>query len=1003
MKLERYYENLDILHVNTEPNRSYYIPQGVDGEPRYHSLNGNWKFIYYPSVEAVEEFLSDGFSKDKMGEIAVPSCWQYYGYDNHQYVNLFFPIPYDPPYVPADNPCGLYYRSFKITETGKKQFLNFEGVDSCFYVWINEKFVGYSQVSHSTSEFDITNYVNEGENDLWVLVLKWCDGTYCEDQDKFRMSGIFRDVYILERPEHHIRDFAIIPWYCKEKAHGGFEVKIRMAGEGTAEIILKDGETILAGKNGTELVFDIPEPVLWNAEQPYLYTIEMKTEEETIIQKAGIRTVEVKDGVVLLNGEKVKFKGVNRHDSNPYTGFTVSREDVMEDLRLMKEHNINAIRTSHYPNAPWFTELCDQYGFYVIGESDMESHGCGEVYSQEDRDWVSLIARSPDFEKTILDRVQRNVIRDKNRTSVIFWSLGNESGYGENFIKAGKWVKEYDPTRLLHYEGCTWQEWQTKDLSPLDVTSRMYASLDWIKEYCENKENKKPFIHCEFCHAMGNGPGDLEENYQQIYQYDNYCGAFVWEWCDHGIYDGMDETGRKKFLYGGDFGEYPHDGHFCMDGLVYPDRRPHTGLLELKNVIRPVRLLHYDRAKETAVFENMLDFTAAEDILQIRYAWKKEGQLVAEGEINNFHMLPRKKMEVVIPVPERVSEENLALKVDYIQKCNLPLVSAGHVMGFDQVILKETFGAAANGTCKKTVICQEEINEFILAGENFQCRISKKTGMMISYQYKGKECLAKPMGFDIYRAPTDNDKEIVLQWKEAQFHHMQVRVYESCALQTGTRWEISMKFGMAGVSRQKFFEGSVVWKINGDGMTGFCVKGAMDQTFPFLPRFGVRFGMENVQNVTYYGYGPMENYCDKHRAAYLDVFSSAIGEMHEDYLRPQENGNRYGCHWVKLEQKNRICEIYGTQPFEFGVSEYTREELEGKRHNFELEKAGFVTVSLNYKVSGVGSNSCGPALLPCYQMKDENISWEMYMKWSDQHPCSCEYAVTGWAHGEKRG
>ena len=301
------------------------------------------------------------------------------------------------------------------------------------------------------------------------------------------------------------------------------------------------------------------------------------------MQKIGIRTVEIVDRKLLINGTSVKLKGVNRHDSNPYHGAAVTKEDALTDLRLMKEHNVNAIRTSHYPNAPWFSELCDEYGFYLISESDMESHGCGEVYSEEDKDWVSQIAKASGFAKAILDRVQKNVIRDKNRTCILFWSLGNESGYGPNMIEAAKWVKAYDPTRLIHYEGCTWQDWQKQDLSVLDVTSRMYAPLDWIQNYCENGENKKPFLHCECCHAMGNGPGDLEENFAQLYQYENYCGAFIWEWCDHAVYAGKTPDGKEKFLYGGDFGDYPNDKNFCMDGLVYPDRRSHTGLLELKN------------------------------------------------------------------------------------------------------------------------------------------------------------------------------------------------------------------------------------------------------------------------------------------------------------------------------------------------------------------------------------------------------------------------------------
>ena len=507
MRLERFYENTEILHVNTEPDRCYYLPCDAAGNSEQILLNGVWSFQYFPSVAEAEDFLRSEFDPKKMDKIPVPSCWQFHGYDRHQYVNLFYPIPYDPPYVPFDNPCGLYRRTFAAENLKKDErvYLDFEGVDSCFYVWINKAFVGYSQVSHATSEFDVTEYLSDGENEMYVLVLKWCDGTYCEDQDKLRMSGIFRDVYLLRRPKDHIRDFTIRTSY--EEAVGKICVRTEKSGTCTVKVTLKDRDRVIGEQTGESICFTVEQPVLWNAEEPYLYTLELETEREKIVQKIGIRTVEIVDRKLLINGTSVKLKGVNRHDSNPYHGAAVTKEDALTDLRLMKEHNVNAIRTSHYPNAPWFSELCDEYGFYLISESDMESHGCGEVYSEEDKDWVSQIAKASGFAKAILDRVQKNVIRDKNRTCILFWSLGNESGYGPNMIEAAKWVKAYDPTRLIHYEGCTWQDWQKQDLSVLDVTSRMYAPLDWIQNYCENGENKKSFLHCECCHAMGNGQG----------------------------------------------------------------------------------------------------------------------------------------------------------------------------------------------------------------------------------------------------------------------------------------------------------------------------------------------------------------------------------------------------------------------------------------------------------------------------------------------------------------
>ena len=991
MRLERFYENTEILHVNTEPDRCYYLPCDAAGNSEQILLNGVWSFQYFPSVAEAEDFLRLEFDPEKMDEIPVPSCWQFHGYDHHQYVNLFYPIPYDPPYVPFDNPCGLYRRTFAVADLkkDKRVYLDFEGVDSCFYVWINKAFVGYSQVSHATSEFDVTKYLTEGENEIYVLVLKWCDGTYCEDQDKLRMSGIFRDVYLLCRPKDHIRDFTIRTSY--EKSVGEICIDLEKSGSCSVKATLKDKDKVIGKQTGEVFCFTVEQPVLWNAEQPYLYTLELETEQEKIVQKIGIRTVEIVDRKLLVNGTPVKLKGVNRHDSNPYHGSAVTKEDAMTDLRLMKEHNVNAIRTSHYPNAPWFSEACDEYGFYLISESDMESHGCGEVYSEEDRDWVSQIAKSPDFSKAILDRVQKNVIRDKNRTCILFWSLGNESGYGPNMIEAAKWVKAYDPTRLVHYEGCTWQAWQKQDLSVLDVTSRMYAPLDWIRNYCENEENKKPFLHCECCHAMGNGPGDLEENFAQLYRYDNYCGAFIWEWCDHAVYAGTTPDGKEKFLYGGDFEDYPNDKNFCMDGLVYPNRKPHTGLLELKNVLRPVRVTGYDRQTGVLELRNMLDFADAEDVMELHYIWKQEEKVLAEERISEFHLPPHGTLRVTIPAPTSAAET--VLTVELIQKKDAPLTKAGHLLGFDQIIFAANADAVAqelspaaciDAAVPSPISCTETETEYCFAAEHFSCRVSKRTGTVVSFIKDGTEYLKQPMAFDIYRAPTDNDGNISEKWKEAQLHHAMVRVYESSAWQRQDGWSVRMHFSMAGVSRQKFFEGNAEWKIGNGGSIGWYVEGGIDQTFPFLPRFGLRFGVDRSWNqVFYYGYGPQESYCDKHRGSRLDVFTQTVEEMHEDYLKPQENGNHFGTRWVRLEQTPDVgFTARGAQPFEFGISEYTREELERKKHAFELEKSDFLTVYFNEMVSGVGSASCGPELAEKYQMKKAHFTWQMELCWT---------------------
>ena len=453
MKLPNYYEDPNTLHVGTCENRSYYIPYGQDLNSHATLLSGDWRFGYYPYPEAVPaDFINPDFDDSSMDTIPVPSCWQCHGYDYHQYTNVNYPIPFDPPYVPKENASGAYRTTFTLSAEAAKQrnFLYFEGVDSCFYVWVNGKFVGYSQVSHSSSEFEISSFVNEGTNTLAVLVLKWCDGTYLEDQDKLRMSGIFRDVLLLTRPKSFVRDYTVRT-FLKDGGAGVVRVSVEADGEVSPVLTLCDadknpvGEAVLT--DGV-YEFTVSNAKLWTAETPYLYTLTISTADEVITQAVGIREVYIKDGVVYLNGQNLKFRGTNRHDSDPVTGYTISKEQAIRDLTLMKQFNFNAIRTSHYPNAPWFTELCDRYGFYVIAESDIEMHGYLSTYHSDRENTLGLLDEGGVFTEAVLDRVQRNVIRDKNHPCVLIWSLGNEAGFGYAYQNAGRWAKEYDPTRL---------------------------------------------------------------------------------------------------------------------------------------------------------------------------------------------------------------------------------------------------------------------------------------------------------------------------------------------------------------------------------------------------------------------------------------------------------------------------------------------------------------------------------------------------------------------------
>lgn len=982
MKLEHFYENPSILHIGTEQTRCYYLPNTVDGKSEAVKLSGkNWKFSWYPYPEAVpEEFCKAEFDASSFDELYVPSCVQCKGYDHQQYTNVKYPFPYDPPYVPDDNPCGAYVTDFEVKkETGKK-FLYFEGVDSCFYLWINGVFAGYSQVSHSPSEFDITKLVHTGTNRMAVLVLKWCDGSYLEDQDKFRMTGIFRDVYLLERPESFLKDFRIQTEMDWKEKFGCIRLEAeKMEGNPSIVVSLYDAEGTLLGElplTAGKACFMVHDPILWNAERPYLYRLEMKSKEEVITQKAGIRTIDVKDGVIYINRQKVKFVGTNRHDSSPFDGYSVTKEHALEDIRLIKAHNMNAIRTSHYPNAPWFPELCDQYGLYMIAEADIEIHGTTNIYGGSQEKTFGLLAQDPRFAEAIVDRVQRNVLRDKNRCSVIFWSLGNEAGMGRNFEEAAKWVKEYDPERLTHYESSWWTTGTHKnDTSNLDVESRMYASPEWIDEYFAGNKPKKPFVQCEFIHAMGNGPGDIREYVDQIYKYDGFAGGWVWEWCDHAIYLGDAEDGRKKFGYGGDFGEFPHDGNFCVDGLCYPDRRPHTGLLEWKNCIRPAVVAAIDPRLGLFRVTNRLDFTNLKDYLYIVCEVKEDGRLVAREKVDNLNVAPHEDAFFDLALPKNL-KGNATITFRSYRKHADGLLPENHYLGVDQFLVheenKETELTAGEG-----ISVAETDRMILVSGENFRYTIAKKSGLFLSMKQGEKEKLLAPMEWNAFRAPCDNDRNVENSWKNAGYDRAEPKVYQIFAVAQGGMAAVHMELSLAAVYRQPFMRIYADWQIDINGVCRLSLWAKRNTDMPFLPRFGVRMMLDKENpTVSYYGYGPQESYIDKHRASYLDLFTEGLDEMHEDYIRPQENGSHYGTRYVTAGG----FRFSASRPFSFQASPYTWEELASKRHNYELEKAEGMVFSIDYKVSGVGSNACGPALAPAYRLDEESFTWEFTMQ-----------------------
>ena len=978
-----FHENPEQLHIGTLIPHCYFIPfdksqnsfDSRETSSRFELLNGSWNFRYYESIIDMED---DFVSVKSETTIPVPSNWQLQGYDKPQYTNVCYPITYDPPYVPDDIPVGVYSRNYSYKPDGMRKILTFEGVDSCMYLYINGVFAGYTQVSHMTSEFDITDFLHEGENSIVAAVLKWCDGTYLEDQDKFRLSGIFRDVYILSRPEKRLQNYRVI---ANPAPEGKGILTITTEGS-SAKVKLYEGEKLICegyAEENMPLIMKVEEVHLWSAEIPYLYNLVVETDTEIIGEKVGFRNIFIENGVVKVNGKAVKFRGVNRHDSYPDTGYYASVQQMRSDLELMKKHNINGIRTSHYPNSPVFYQLCDEYGFYVIDEADLEMHGCVEAYNDfkwsKGYDGIALLASDERFEKAIVDRSELMVNRDVNRTCIVFWSLGNESGYGTNLLSAAEYIKAFDDTRLVHYES-THKLDDTSD-SVLDVVSQMYTSIEDMKKFLEDKNEKRPFILCEYCHAMGNGPGDLEDYHNMFHSDERLCGGFIWEWCDHGFSLGKTDNGKEKFGYGGDFGERHNDGNFCIDGLVYPDRRVHTGLLEAKQVYRPVRV-EKGNTPDEFIIRNILCFENAGDILDGRYEITFDGGVYAEGEFD-FSVEPMGETVVTISAAAEKYDRTAYIRFVFTMKNSTSWCEKGYEVCFDQLILNEVEVCNEKKACEKAEYTDAPLYIAISANDT-EFRFNKRTAAFESIKHNGTEILDKPMQFNFFRAPTDNDV-MKHDWYRAHLNDYVVKVYSIDVCENNGNAIIKVKQSFGWSIYQPFIRAEVEYAVDGNGELAVRADIEASDKIEFLPRFGLRlFVPKSFDSVDYFGYGPYESYIDKHQASYIGNFTANVSEMYEDYTRPQENSSHYGCKYMCLTDGNVKVRFEGGKDFSFNVSEYTQEELAEKRHNFELDKCESNVVCVDYKMAGVGSNSCGPALAEKYRVPLPSFTAELKIR-----------------------
>lgn len=1000
--LNEYHEDISKLHVNMMERRSYYIPfidtnealniKDRSKQKNFFSLNGEWKFNYFTSLQLIKE--AENIDKINLSTtMEVPSVWQVNGYDYNQYTNVKYPIPYNPPFVPKDNPCAIYQKEFdfNINPTKHDYHINFEGVDSCFYLWINGMFVGYSQISHSISEFDISSFLVNGKNKITVLALKWCDGTYFEDQDKFRMSGIFRDVYILTRAKSRIIDYKINPKIDISLKKGILDIDIlSVIGNPNIKytLINPNNNIISMGSiKNNNLQIDIENVELWNAESPKLYTLLIETENEVIKERIGMREVKIENSILKINNVPVKLKGVNHHDFSPTKGYVVNLDDLILDLKLMKENNINSIRTSHYPKSPIFYELCDEFGFYIMNEADIETHGVVELYGAGYLDNYNLIADDKTYENVIVDRIDSSIVPFKNRSCIFMWSLGNESGFGVNFEIGAKYAKDLDSTRPIHYEGAYYASKNKKnDFSNLDVISRMYPSLEEIEDYFKNGIDK-PLILCEYAHAMGNGPGGLIEYDNLIQKHDKFAGAYVWEWCDHAIFIKENEYGKKLYGYGGDFGEENHDGNFCVDGLVYPDRTPHTGLLEYKNINRPIRALEFDQANKKVKLKNMLDFANANEFIDVTYKVCIDGEIISSNELILDSLNPKEEKWFNLNL-SKLPKEFITILFEYSLKTSTFLCKKGTILGHDQFIIQNEVKniKSVNDLIKikntdEKFYVEETLNKIKIANSNFNYIFNKNTGSFEFIESLGEVFIDTPMKFVIWRAPTDNDRKIKLQWIEAGFNQITTHVYKTEIKELPNKLEIISLLTLIPPYREKVADIKVKYTIYSPGLINCNVEVNKNMKTPYLPRFGMELKLnKSYENVSYFGFGPYENYIDKNSSCYLGRFNSEVSKMHEDYIKPQENGSHHFCREVSINNNSGKIYVLSENDFAFNASHFSTNQLTNTNHNFDLKEEDFTYLIVDYKQSGIGSNSCGPDLPEEYRLNKGEFSYNFYLK-----------------------
>lgn len=993
------WENHQIDGINRMPARAHFLTfpskeKALLNNNRYthafKNLNGVWKFMFLDAPEySPEGFFNSDFDVTKMDDITVPGNWQLQGYGKMHYSDLWYNFPINPPYVPTGNPTGIYKRTFFVEESyrDKKIIIRFCGVDSAYHLWINGKEVGYSKVARNESEFDITDIIRVGEeNDVTVRVYQWSDGTYLEDQDMWWESGIFRDVELIGVPKDGINDYKVIADLDDEYKNGIFKVEAFLrttkevnvtfelvdAGENTVftkTVVAKEGKACI-----DEVIADVNH---WTAETPYLYKLFMTVEDdgqivEVIPQNVGFRNIRLNGETFLVNGVAIKFKGVNRHDYSPQNGRVVSREEIEKDIILMKQFNINAIRTSHYPNSYYLYDLCDEYGMYLIAETDLECHG---FELTGDYKWIT---DDPSWELAYVSRMTRMIERDKNHPAIIFWSLGNESAFGCNFRKMTDVAHEMDPTRLVHYEG-------DFDVESADVYSTMYTWIENPKKPYLMKDiiekSKKPHVHCEYCHAMGNGPGNLKDYQDLVYAHDKLQGGFVWEWFDHGI-ESFTESGEKYYRYGGDFGDDPSNKDFCIDGLIMPDRTPSPGLYEYKKVIEPITTTAVDIQKGIINLLSRYDF-ANLDRFNLVYKVMEDDVILQTGFMAVPSIEARANKDITLPYDLSAIKvkpgAHYYVNISYQLREDTSYASSGHELAtaqFELPLYKEGIVVRPEGILN----VEKEHTTLHVKGANFSLDFNLVNGNLMNIVRDGMQVLSKGPRLTLWRAPISNDMEIIDKLKKVYFLHLEHEVVMNIDYHMeGNILKVEVDTINSTTNSAWHFKTKYVYTVCPSGDILIDVEGTpsgrVDLAPDMLPRIGVSMHLDkSMEHVRYFGMGPGENYADSKEAAQMGLYANTVDGLFTNYVIPQENGNHMGCKWVSMTNDRGMGLLASTEgDFNFSASWYEDKDLDDAKHTCDLVKRDYIVFNVDYKQNALGTNSCGQWQLDKYRAKFEDF------------------------------